>query len=132
MRKPISPHPGNVSTQVRPISFTTDRLMDETRLTAPTPMIAVVLACVVETGIPKIELNRIEIDAATSAEKPWYFSSFTMSIPTDLMIFLPPIEVPTAITMEHSAMIHTGICTDSALPLPFESITHSRITPMNF
>ena len=30
-----------------------------------------------------------------------------MSIPTDLMIFLPPMEVPTAITIEQSTIIQT-------------------------
>ena len=80
-------------------------------MTAPTPMMAVVLACVVDTGIPNSELKSRDTEAARSAEKPWYFSSFTISMPTDLMIFLPPIEVPSPMTREQRSMSQTGICT---------------------
>ena len=52
------------------ISLTTEKLIADNRLTAPTPIIAVVLACVVDTGIPNIELNNKEIEAAISAENP--------------------------------------------------------------
>ena len=90
MTKPIRPQPGKVSSQVMPISLTTEKLMAERRLTAPTPMMAVVLAWVVETGMPKTELISRLTEAARSAEKPWYFSRLTMSMPTDLMIFFPP------------------------------------------
>ena len=50
MIKPMSPQPGKVKIQVIPISFTTEKLMAEIRFTAPTPMIAVVFAWVVDTG----------------------------------------------------------------------------------
>ena len=100
IRKPIRPQPGKVRSQVMPISLTTLKLMAERRLTAPTPMMAVVLACVVDTGIPNSELKSRDTEAARSAEKPWYFSSFTISMPTDLMMRYPPMEVPSPMTME--------------------------------
>ena len=37
------PHPGKVSTQVRTISFTVPQFTEDSRLEAPTPMMAVVL-----------------------------------------------------------------------------------------
>ena len=106
---PIKPQPGKVSIQAETISFTTEKLMAEILLTAQAPMIEVVFAWVVETGMPNTELKRRATDAAISAENPWYFSSFTISIPTDLMIFLPPMEVPSPMTAEHNSMSHTGI-----------------------
>ena len=66
----MRPHPGKVNTQVKTISFTTEKLMAEILRTAPTPIIAVVLAWVVETGSPNTELINRQMDAAMSAEKP--------------------------------------------------------------
>jgi hypothetical protein len=77
--------------------------------TAPTPIIEVVFACVVETGKLNTEQNIKDAAAAISAEKPWYFSNFTISMPTDLIIFLPPIAVPAAITKEQTIMSQIGI-----------------------
>ena len=59
------------------MSFTTPKLMADRRFTAPTPMMAVVFAWVVDTGMPNTELKSSEREAAIPAEKPWYFSSFT-------------------------------------------------------
>ena len=70
MRKLIRPQPGKVSTHVSTISFTTPKLMAESRLVAPTPMIAVVLVCVVLTGMPKTEDNKRQKAPAIYAEKP--------------------------------------------------------------
>ena len=70
IKNPISPHPGKVRTQVSTISLTTPKLIAETRLTAPTPMMEVVLACVVETGRLSREQISSEVEAARSAEKP--------------------------------------------------------------
>ena len=70
IRKPTSPHPGKVSTQVSTISLTTPKLMADTRLTAPTPIIDVVFAWVVETGSPNTEQKTSESEEAMSAEKP--------------------------------------------------------------
>ena len=108
IKKLIRPQPGKVSTQVRHISFTTPKLMALTLLTAPTPIMAVVLAWVVDTGRLSSEHSSKDEDAARSAEKPWYFYSFTISIPTDLMIFLPPMSVPAHIITAHSTIIQVS------------------------
>ena len=70
IKKPMSPQPGKVSTQVKHISLTTLKLIALMLLTAPTPIIAVVLAWVVETGRLKREHRSREVDAEISAEKP--------------------------------------------------------------
>ena len=52
IKYPIIPQPGKVSTQVSSISFTVPQLTEESRLEAPTPMMAVVFVWVVLTGTP--------------------------------------------------------------------------------
>ena len=47
-----SPQAGKVKNQVNIMSLTTPKLMAERRLTAPTPMMAQVLMCVEDTGMP--------------------------------------------------------------------------------
>ena len=64
-RKLIRPQPGNVNTHVSTMSRTTPKLMALMRLTAPTPMMALVLVCVVETGIP----NTLESSRQNAAER---------------------------------------------------------------
>src|SRR5699024_496057 len=130
--KLINPQPGNVKIQVSIISFTTPKLMAESRLTAPTPMIALVLVWVVDTGIPVTLASSRQKAPARSAENPWNFSSFTISIPTDLMIFSPPTLVPTPMTTEQSTISHTGITMPSTLFCPLQKATPRNKTPMNF
>ena len=43
-------------------------------------------------------------------------------MPMDLMIFFPPMDVPTDMITEQSSIIHTGIFTVSVSPPLFESI----------
>ena len=63
-------------------------------------MMALVLVCVVLTGMPPTLESRRQKAAERSAEKPWYFSSLTMSMPTDFIIFSPPTLVPRPMTSE--------------------------------
>ena len=60
IKNPMRPHPGKVSTQVRHISFTTPKLIALMLFTAPTPIIAVVFAWVVDTGKLSKEQKRAE------------------------------------------------------------------------
>ena len=70
IQKLINPQPGNVKIQVSIISFTTEKLIAESLFTAPTPIIALVFVCVVETGTPiRLEYSR-QIAPARSAENP--------------------------------------------------------------
>ena len=82
--------------------------------------------------MPKTVESRMQKAPARSAENPWYFSSLTMSMPTDLMIFSPPTLVPTPMTALHSTMSHTGITAPVRSGWPFEKATPSSRTPMNF
>src|SRR5699024_1276907 len=81
MTKLMRPHPGKVKNQVSIIALTAPELMADRRLTAPTPMMALVLVWVVDTGMPsRLEYSR-QSAPARSAQKPWYRSSLTMSMP---------------------------------------------------
>ena len=78
IRKPINPQPGKVRIHVNPISLTIPQLTLDSLRAAPTPMIAVVFVCVVETGIPVREersrkmgvkyINRTVIDEGRLGE----------------------------------------------------------------
>ena len=114
----MSPQPGKVNTQVSTMSRTTPKFIALMRFTAPTPMMALVLVCVVLTGMPPTLESRRQKAAERSAEKPWYFSSLTMSMPTDLIIFSPPTLVPRPMTSEHMSISQTGICIAAHVALP--------------
>ena len=62
----------------------------ESRSLDPTPMIALEITWVVETGIPKCEAVRMIVAAVVSAAKPWTGSSLTTFRPIVLMIRQPP------------------------------------------
>ena len=70
IRKLIRPQPGNVKTHVSIISLTTEKFIALRRREAPTPMIALVFVCVVETGMPKIDERSRQREAARSALNP--------------------------------------------------------------
>ena len=70
MINPISPQPGKVRIQVNTISFTTFQFTADSRLAAPTPMMAVVFVWVVDTGMPVSEESRRQAAPARSAANP--------------------------------------------------------------
>lgn len=84
---PMMPHSGNVQIHVRTMLPAMSHLTARRRFAAPTPMMAVVFVCVVETGMPVSDANSRHSPAASEAANPWYFSKCTMSMATDLMIF---------------------------------------------
>lgn len=69
MTKLMSPQAGKVKNQVNIMSLTTPKLMAERRLTAPTPMMAQVLMCVEDTGMPVRVASSRFAAPARSAEK---------------------------------------------------------------
>ena len=73
-----------------------------------------------------------EIVALMEAEKPWYLSSWTISMPTFLMIFLPPMAVPMAIVAAQRISIHSGKPPISPTVLPIERAMASMAVDMNF
>jgi hypothetical protein len=70
IRYPTKPQPGNVRTQAQTISLTVIQFTEDSRLAAPTPMMAVVFVCVVLTGKPQIDESKRQAAAPTSALKP--------------------------------------------------------------
>ena len=48
----MRPQPGNVNTHVSIMSLTTEKFIALSLLEAPTPIIALVFVCVVDTGMP--------------------------------------------------------------------------------
>ena len=95
-------------------------------------MMVLVLVCVVETGMPSTVMTSRHSALDRSAEKPWYFSSFTMSWPTDLMMRSPPTDVPTPMMALHRIMSQTGIITPVTLGWPLQNAMPRNSTPMNF
>ena len=72
-------------------------LTAETLLVTPTPMIAPVMVCVVETGIPKCSEMKSVIAPAVSAATPSKGVTFVILVPIVFTIFQPPLMVPKAI-----------------------------------
>ena len=60
----------------------------------PTPMIALEMTWVVETGIPRWAVTMRTVAAVVSAAKPWTGSSSTTRWPIVRMIRQPPTAVP--------------------------------------
>ena len=121
-----------MKTQVRTISLATPQLTDLGSLAAPAPMIAAVLVWVVETGRPvSVAMSRLAV-AETEAAKPWYTQRSTVSMPTFLMIFLPPTAVPMAMTAAQSTMIQSGKPPISPTVMLSESAMASMAVDMNF
>src|SRR5271157_661338 len=78
------------------------------RSLVPTPMMAVEMTWVVETGIPKCEATMMMEAAVVSAAKPWTGSSLTTRWPMVLMIRHPPAAVPRDIAVAAMRMTQIG------------------------
>src|ERR1035437_8825893 len=78
------------------------------RSLVPTPMIAVEMTCVVETGMPKFEATMMIEAGVVSAAKPWTGSTFTTGWPIVFMIRHPPAAVPSDIAVAAIRMTQTG------------------------
>src|SRR5690606_12703914 len=91
------------------ILCTTVHLIALRRLAVPTPMIAVEMLCVVDTGMPSDDAARITEAALVSAAKPWIGCSLTSLWPRVLMIRQPPAAVPAAITMAQVNLIQVSM-----------------------
>jgi len=109
MSQAIRPHTGKVNIQAETISAPTPHLTADSLRVAPTPMIAVLMVCVVLRGIPKVEASIMTRPEAVSAAKPWTGFSFVIPIPIVRMILHPPQAVPTPIVPAHSRMIQVGM-----------------------
>src|SRR5690606_15578191 len=85
-------------------------------LAKPTPMIAVEMLWVVDTGMPKCAARVSTVAELVSAAKPWIGCSLTILWPRVLMIRQPPEAVPAAITMAQVITIHIAIWVPSPSP----------------
>ena len=92
--QPINPQQGKVSTQAHTIRRATPQFTRRKLFEAPTPMMEAVEQWEVETGMPVMDATNSVITVEREAATPWYFSSDTMSMATDLMMRLPPRSVP--------------------------------------
>ena len=90
---------GIVSTQVHMIFVTICHLTALTRFAAPTPIIAPVIVCVVEAGIPIAAVPNKVIAPAVSAQNPPMGFNGVKLCPMVFTTFHPPIRVPNPITV---------------------------------
>ena len=79
-----------------------------TRGPMPTPMMALEMTWVVETGIPKCAVPRRTVAAVVSAANPWTGSSSTTRWPIVCMIRQPPTAVPSDSAVADTTMTQTG------------------------
>lgn len=82
------------------IKFTvTPQRTAETRLVAPTPMIEPVMVCVVDTGIFRCSVKNKVMALAVSAAIPSKGVILVILLPIVLIIFHPPLSVPSEIAV---------------------------------
>ena len=82
------------------IKFTvTPQRTAETRLVAPTPMIETVMVCVVDTGIFRCSVKNKVMALAVSAAIPSKGVILVILLPIVLIIFHPPLSVPSEIAV---------------------------------
>lgn len=130
--QPIKPQQGKVSSHAATMflampQFTRLKLFD-----APTPMMAAVEQWLVETGMPVIEATNSVITVEMEAATPWYFSSVTMSMATDLMMRLPPSSVPREMASEQRIISHRGKLVSPLVSMPKASAMPKSPMDMNF
>src|SRR5467141_3358802 len=100
---------GIVATHAHTILPATPHRTAEKRCTAPTPVIAPVIVCVVLTGIPKYDDTNSVIAPAVSAQKPPNGVSFVIRWPIVFTMRQPPAIVPSPIAAPAATMTHGGI-----------------------
>src|SRR5436305_10096749 len=106
---PMKAAAGIGSIQAQTIWRATPQRTAERRRVAPTPTIAPVIVCVVETGMPKELAMKSVIAPAVSAAKPPTGCSFVIFEPIVWMIRQPPDSVPRPIAVCAERITHIGI-----------------------
>ena len=91
---------GIVSNQATSRLWVTPQRTAERRLVAPTPMIAPVIVCVVDTGILSISVIYSVIAPAVSATTPSNGVTLVILEPIVFTIRQPPLIVPIEITVK--------------------------------
>ena len=85
-------------------------------LLEPTPMIALEITWVVETGMPRCAVASSTVAAVVSAAKPWIGSSSTTLRPIVRMIRQPPTAVPSEIALAAMTITQIGTWTVGMTP----------------
>src|SRR6266852_2868848 len=121
---------GIVITQAYTIELATFQRTAETRRAAPTPTMAPVMVCVVETGTPsQVAMNSVAAPPV-SAQNPCIGVSFVIRRPMVRTIRQPPIRVPSAIAAWHDSTTQNG--TENSAPRrPCEN-SSTAMMPMVF
>src|SRR6267378_767717 len=104
----IRPAAGMVITQATTMPLATFQRTAETRRAAPTPTIAPVMVCVVETRTPsQVAMNSVAAPPV-SAQNPCIGVSFVIRNPMVRTIRQPPVRVPNAIAAWHASTTQNG------------------------
>src|ERR1700712_3682636 len=102
----------------------------ETRRAAPTPTMAPVMVCVVETGTPsQVAMNRVAAPPV-SAQNPCIGVSLVIRKPMVRTIRQPPIRVPNAIAAWHASTTQNG--TENSAPRCPCEYSSTAMIPMVF
>src|ERR671933_990686 len=110
----MSADAGSVSTQATTMLPATPQRTAETRLAAPAPMIPPEITCVVESGKPTCDADRITAAPAACAAKPCAGSILMIRLPIVRMIRQPPTYVPAAIALAAVTTTHVGTSAPAA------------------
>src|SRR5476651_2690636 len=76
--------------------------------TAPTPTIAPVIVCVVDTGTPRLVAITSVAAPLAEAQKPLTGFNFVIRMPMVLTMRQPPNSVPSPIAVWHASTTHSG------------------------
>src|SRR3954449_9121998 len=107
---------GIVRTQATTIVPATPHRTPRVPRLGPTPMIALEMTCVVETGMPSCAVVSRTVAAVVSAAKPLTGSSSTTRWPIVFMIRQPPTAVPSEIAVAATTITHGGTSTLGIAP----------------
>src|SRR5215203_1093700 len=99
---------GMVRIQAQTTRPATPQRTADRRRVAPTPTMAPVIVCVVETGMPAYDVANSVTAAADSAATPPTGCSRVMREPIVFTIRQPPVRVPRAIAVWAERTTHSG------------------------
>src|SRR3954447_25565230 len=104
----MMPDAGNVTIQATTILLATFQRTADTLRAAPTPTIAPVMVCVVDTGTPSQVAPNSVMAPAVSAQQPCIGVSRVILEPMVCTIRQPPSSVPSAIAIWQASTTQNG------------------------
>ena len=100
--------PGMVTIQAQTTRPATPQRTADSRRLEPTPTIAPVMVCVVDTGMPACDVKNNVAAAADYPATPPTGCSFVILEPMVLTIRHPPVSVPSPIATWAESTTHSG------------------------